>query len=248
MPDLAETGAVFVPAPADDGVHALLATESAVDGAVVSGIGEDFSHRRTDRLGQFDEMRKHPRVVDVRCGGDRPKRGAVCQSNNVVFCSQLAAVCGIRTNEVSAVFGSHTATVDDDGDRFDRCGGAGPQRQNQRAVDRAQRPVREPPADPSAQGGAANESVGRGQSPPSDPFVDKVTEGLHDLRGFRPWMARTDFFGIQSVNQVCDDSDGRRFYGLPSNRGSWSVLTWFFIHSVQVDLAVCRKLAHFGEL
>lgn len=176
--------------------------------------------------------------MDVRSGGDSPKRCAVCQSNDVVFCSGLAAVCGIRTDEVAAVLRSHTATVDDDGDCFDRCGGAGPQRQNERAVDRAQRPVREPPVDPSTQGRSADESVGSGESSPSAPFVDEMTEGLDDLHGFRPWMARTDFLGIHSVNQVCDDIDGRRFYGLPPNRGSWSVLTWLFIHIVQVDLAV----------
>lgn len=128
MPDLAETGSMFISAPTDEGFHALLPAEIAVEGTVVSGIGEHCSDRCTDRLGKFKQMRKYPCVVDVRSGSDRPKRRAVCQSDNMVFWSRLAAVWGIRADQISAMLGSHTATVDDDSDHFHRCCGAGPQR------------------------------------------------------------------------------------------------------------------------
>lgn len=208
VPDCAEAGAVVVSAPPDDGVHALFPTEIAVEGAVISGIGEDFSNRRTDRLGKLQEMRKHHRIIDVRCGGDGPKRRAIGQRHDMIFCSRLAAICGIWTDKIAAVLGSYTATVDHESDRFGRGRGTGSQRQNERAVDRAQGPRCKPPSYPSPQGGAADELVGRGERSPSNPFVDKVTEGLHDLPGLRSRVTRTHVFGIESINQGRDEIDG----------------------------------------
>ena len=150
VPDCAETGAVVVSAPPDDGVHSPFSTEIAVEGAVIAGISEDFPNRCTDGLGKLQKMWKHHRIIDVRCGGNGPKRRAICQRHNMIFCSRLAAICGIWTDKIAAVLGSHTATVDHESDRF-RCGrGIGSQRQNEIAVDLAQRSVREPPSEPSA--------------------------------------------------------------------------------------------------
>src|SRR5512144_2920439 len=118
VPDFAEAGAVIVSAPPDDGVPSLFSTEISVEGAVIAGISEDFSNRRTDGLGKLQEMWKHHRIIDVGCGGDGPKRRAICQRHDMIFCARLATSCGIWTDKIAAVLGSHTATVDHESDRF----------------------------------------------------------------------------------------------------------------------------------
>src|SRR5512143_2861481 len=85
----------------------------------------------------------------------------------MIFCARLAAICGIWTDKIATVLGSHTATVDHESDRFGRGRGTGSQRQNERAVDRAQAPRRTPPSHPSPQGGTADKLGGRGERSPS---------------------------------------------------------------------------------
>ncbi len=215
VPDGAETGAVVVSAPPDDGVQALSPTKIAVESAVISGISEDLSHRRTDCLGKLQQMRKHHRIMDVGCGGDGPKRRAICQRDDMIFCAGLAAICGIWTDKSAAVLGSHTATVDHKSDRFDRGRGTGSQRPNERTVNRAQGPHCKPPSHPSPQSGTADTLAGGGEHSPSHPFVDKVTESLHDLSGFRARVTRTGVFGIQSIDQGREEINSRRSYGFP---------------------------------
>lgn len=222
VPDGAETGAVVVSAPPDDGVHALSPTKIAVESAVISGISEDLSHRRTDCLGKLQQMRTHHRIIvsyhciiDVGCGGDGPKRRAICQRDDMIFCARLAAICGIWTDKIAAVLGSHTATVNHKSDRFDRGRGTGSQRPNERTVDRAQGPRRKPPSHPSPQSGTADALAGSGERSPSHPFVDKVTESLHDLSGFRARVTRTDVFGIESIDQGREEINSRRSYSFP---------------------------------
>lgn len=148
----------------------------------------------------------------------------------MILCSGLAAICGIWADEIAAMLGSHAATVNDDRHRFSS--GTRPQSPNESAVDRVQRPVREPPSQPAVQGGAADESVGSGEHPPSHSFMDKVTEGLHDLHGFRPWMTGMNALGIDLINQVCEDVKSRRCDGLSLNDALCSAYNmaslWYF--------------------
>src|SRR5512143_1775744 len=135
----------------------------------------------------------------------------------MIFCARLAAICGIWTDKIATVLGSHTATVDHESDRFGRGRGTGSQRQNERTVDRTQAPRRTPPSHPSPQGGTAGKLGGRGESVLHPPFVDKVTEGLHHLPGLRPRVTRPHVFGIESIKQGREEIDGRRSYSLLPN-------------------------------
>lgn len=217
VPDFAEPGAVSLSTPPDERFYPMLTTEIAVGPAVVAGISKEICNRYTDSLGKFHQIWQHYGVIDVGFRGNRAQGRAVRQGDDMIFCSRLATIRGIWTNEISTVLRSDAATVDHDPNRFGRGHGTGTQSPNEIAMDLAQRSVREPPSEPSAQGGAADASVGRGESPPSDPFVDKVTEGLKDLPGLRPRMTRVNFFGIDLVNHDRDDVYGRRSYGLSPN-------------------------------
>src|SRR5512135_1908900 len=57
VPDFAETGAMFVFAPPDEWLYPLFATESAIEMAIIAGIGEELCNGYTDSLRKFHQMR-----------------------------------------------------------------------------------------------------------------------------------------------------------------------------------------------
>lgn len=205
MPDCAETRAMSVFAPPDEGLHPLFPTESAIETAVIAGIGEELCNGCTDSLSKFHQMRQQEGVIAICFRGNGTEGRAVIQGDDMVFCAWFAAVCGVWTNQVSAVLGSHGATVDHDRNRFGRGGGTGPQGANESAMDLAQRSVCGPASKPSAQGGAADETLGSGQRPPANPFMGKVTERPHHLRRLRPWVSRTTLLRIDLIDQGSDE-------------------------------------------
>lgn len=212
VPDFSETGAMCVFAPPDERLHALFATERAIETAVVAGIGEELCNRCTDSLRKFHQMWQQYGVIAVCFRGNSPKGRAVSQGDNVVFCAWFAAVRGVWTNQVSTVLGSHSATVDHDRDRVGRGGGTRPQGPNESALDLAQRSVCRPTSKPSAQGGTADEAIGSGQRPPPNPFMGKVTQRPHHLHYLRPWVSSTAPLRVNLIDQGSDEVNRRNVH------------------------------------
>lgn len=87
--------------------------EPAIVGAIVGRIGVQPADGGADHLGQAQQMRKEPRVVDVGGRRNDAQRGVVGRDHHVVLGPGLAPVGEVGAGQLAAALGPNRTAVDD---------------------------------------------------------------------------------------------------------------------------------------